>query len=257
MSCLLSLTAEDDDAGNRLITAAGTLDLTSAPELRLALMKALAQQPAAVLVDLAGVRLGDRLALTLFTAVSRQAAMWPGVPVVLCAARPELAAALARGVHRRLHVHPDVAAAQAELAARHTPPPTVSDDLLPVPGSARHARDLATDVCVRWELPHLVFPASLVVSELVTNAVQHARTMVTLRLSLRPRYLLIAAVDGSPEEPVVRPAAVGPGQGGARAGGRGLPLVAALAVHWGSLPTAGGKVVWASLAVDGTADASA
>ena len=244
----LSWSAEDDDAGNRVIRATGTLDLKAASPLRLAMLKALAEQPAAMLVDLAGVRLADRLALTVFTAVSRQAAMWPGVPVVLCAPPPPLAAALTRGVHRRLLVQPSVAAARAGIAAGQAPP-TVADDLLPVSGAARHARDLVTDVCVRWEVPQLVFPASLVASELVSNAAQHARTMMKLRLSLRPRYLLVAVQDGSPEEPAVRPAPAGaPGE--ARDGGRGLPLVAALSVHWGSLPTPGGKVVWASLAVN-------
>ncbi|GAA0805716.1 ATP-binding protein [Spirilliplanes yamanashiensis] len=244
MSGSLSFSAEDDDAGCRVLTATGTLDRKSAPKLRLTLLKALAEQPAAVLVDLARVRLTDPLALTVFTAVGRQAAMWPGIPVALCAPAPVLAAALSRGIHRRLPVHPSVVAARADIARRHVPPQTVSDELLPVAGAARHARDLVTDACVRWEIPHLVFPASLAVSELVSNAVQHARTMVTLRLSLRPRHLLVAVQDGSPDEPVIRPTP-GPSADG-RDGGRGLPLVAALALHWGSLPTAGGKVVWAS-----------
>jgi anti-sigma regulatory factor (Ser/Thr protein kinase) len=96
---------------------------------------------------------------------------------------------------------------------------------------------------VRWGLPHLVAPASLVVSELVSNVVDHAHTMMTMRLSLRRRYLNIAVTDGSPAEPVA-PADL-PASG---ARGRGLFLVDATASSWGWLPTDGGKVVWAALA---------
>lgn len=228
-----------------VVRIGGDLDLPTAPLLRIALLKMLAAQPAAVLVDLAAMTLSDRYALTVFSAVTRQAAMWPSIPVLLCAPSPAVAAALARGGYRRLVVHPSVATAVASLDGGRASPPSLSDELLPLRGAARHARDMATDACVRWELPQLVWPASLVASELVSNAVQHARTMVSLQFAVRMRDLLIAARDGSAEVPVLRSAGAG-----RPSGGRGLKLVESLARRWGSLPTDGGKVVWAALAVD-------
>jgi anti-sigma regulatory factor (Ser/Thr protein kinase) len=96
---------------------------------------------------------------------------------------------------------------------------------------------------VRWGLPELVGPASLVITELVSNAVEHAGTMITLQLSRRSRYVHIAVRDGSAEQPLLnRPDPASSGRG------RGLVLVDSIAAHWGSLPSREGKVVWATLA---------
>jgi len=123
-------------------------------------------------------------------------------------------------------------------------PPSLTDQLLPTSGAARHARDLVTEACARWDLPGLVGPASLVADELVTNGVEHAGTLMTLRISHRPPYLYVAVVDGSPEPPRLRPL---PALTAPR--GRGLMLVDAIASHWGWLASSEGKVVWATLSV--------
>ena len=249
MSASLSWNVSADD-GAILVAVRGLLDVESVARLRPALLKALAEQPTALLVDLADTTLGDRLALSVFTAVSRQAAMWPGVPVLLCAPSPVMATALLRPAYHRLIVHPDVRSARAAATGDGTALLSLVDDLLPISGAARHARDMATEVCARWELPHLTWPASLVASELVSNAVEHAGTMVTLRFVLRPRYLHIAARDGSEAAPVPPPDA---GEG---PGGRGLLLVRSVAAHWGSMPCEGGKVVWATLPREAAAQLS-
>jgi anti-sigma regulatory factor (Ser/Thr protein kinase) len=83
----------------------------------------------------------------------------------------------------------------------------------------------------------------LICSELVSNAVDHAGTMMMLRLSLGNGYLLVAVRDGSPAEPVL--AARLP----TASRGRGLHLVSAVAHRWGFLPAHDGKVVWASLLI--------
>lgn len=72
-------------------------------------------------------------------------------------------------------------------------------------GAARHARDLVTEACAMWDLPDLVGPASLVADELVTNGVEHAGTLMTLRISHRAHQLHLAVGDGSPEPPRLRP----------------------------------------------------
>jgi anti-sigma regulatory factor (Ser/Thr protein kinase) len=118
----------------------------------------------------------------------------------------------------------------------------VRDELLPVSGAARQARDIATDACLRWDLPHLIGPASLIASEFTANVVTHASTMMTLRLSLTERYLHVAVRDGSGVEPHLDD-----GAPDAAPTGNGLRLVNAMASSWGSVPTNDGKVVWASL----------
>jgi two-component sensor histidine kinase len=119
----------------------------------------------------------------------------------------------------------------------------ISDLLLPLTGTSRHARDLATEACLRWDLPDLIGPVGVVVTELVSNAIEHANTMITLQLARRPRHFHVAVRDGSAWPPETRvPASDEPGRG------RGLLLVASLAADWGWLPTGDGKVVWATLA---------
>ena len=236
--------AVGDDGGDLLVASLdGELRLPDVVPLRLRLLKCLAEQPGALLLDLSGLTVAEPLALAVFTAVNRQAARWPGTPVLLCAAQPPTRALLATGAHHRLPLFPTVADARRHVGSARRVLPLVSDELLPVRGAARQARNVTTEACLRWDLPELVAPASLIASELVSNVVDHAHTMMTLMLSLRRRYLNIAVHDGSPLEPVVH--APQPPDG---AGGRGLFLVEASAHSWGWLPTDGGKVVWAALA---------
>jgi hypothetical protein len=202
-------------------------------------MKCLAEQPTALLVDLSELIVTDDLALSVFTAVVRQAALWPGTPVQLCAATAPVTALLAGGQYGRHSLYTSV---DAGLVMPGVDPPLVIDELVPEPGAPRHARRLVNEACSRWSLPEVAGPASLVASELVTNAVEHAATPMTLRISRRDRYVHIAVRDGSPVEPALRRPLV------TESGGRGLLLISSVATHWGSLPCRDGKVVWATLA---------
>jgi anti-sigma regulatory factor (Ser/Thr protein kinase) len=80
-----------------------------------------------------------------------------------------------------------------------------------------------------------------VASELVTNAVVHARTVMTLQIRLRPRYLYLAVFDEAHTEPVLRRS----GDHTDVPGGRGLQIVDVAAARWGHLRRPDGKVVWA------------
>jgi anti-anti-sigma regulatory factor len=233
-----------DDRGRRaIVTLQGELDLRGTAPLRTALLKCLADQPDALLVDLAGMTTVDHTSLAVFTAVVRQAAMWPGTPVIFYAPAPETAALLAHGRFGRLILHDSRAEALQAVDAGQITTLSVVDQLLPISGTARHARNMVTDSCSRWSLFHLIGPASLVASELVTNAIMHAGTMMTFRITLRQRSVHIAVHDGSPAAPKIMPAC-----DPAAPGGRGLQLVAKMAAHWGWLPSRDGKVVWARLA---------
>jgi anti-anti-sigma regulatory factor len=240
------------DGARAVVTVRGSLDGVNAARLRTTLLKALADQPAALLVDVAGMTVADKASTAVFSAVARQAAMWPAVPVLLCAPSEPVAHLLARRGALAVPRFASLAEAAASLDDARLVQPRVSDELLPIDGAARHARNLATEACARWDLPDLIWPASLVVNELVSNVVQHARTMMTVRFTLGGRYLHISVRDGSsalpqvPDPPTAAPE-----------GGRGLLIVQELAAHWGSLPTDGGKVVWATLPVPGRINGSA
>ncbi len=243
MTAELSWTTSER-AGCMIVVVRGRLNLAATRGLRGVLQKCLAEQPAALLADLAGMSLGEETALSVFTAIHRQAAVWPGTPVVLCAPRPEVAGLLARRRFGALQTRAGVDEAVREMTRHGLVPPMVIDQLVPMTGATRRARDVAAEACLRWELLDLVGPVSVVVTELVGNAVEHANTMITLQVARRCRYLHIAVRDGSASPPEARL----PGIGSVDRG-RGLLLVDSLAVEWGWLPTGDGKVVWATLAL--------
>ncbi|KRB65123.1 hypothetical protein ASE03_32610 [Kitasatospora sp. Root187] len=99
------------------------------------------------------------------------------------------------------------------------------------------ARRLAGQALRRWGLEELVDNTELMVSELVTNAIQHATRPVTLRL-VRTSVLRCEVGDDS----ALLPRARQPGPDDER--GRGLQIVAHCAERWGTTRLGAGKVVW-------------
>src|SRR5690606_22662590 len=68
-------------------------------------------------------------------------------------------------------------------------------DLEPSIHAPRLARGLATGVCQRWQVPECTVTAEILASELVTNAVRHAATALTLRLTLSDHQLRVSVHD--------------------------------------------------------------
>ncbi|WP_431783116.1 ATP-binding protein [Streptomyces chumphonensis] len=96
-----------------------------------------------------------------------------------------------------------------------------------------------------WGLTAIEEEASLVLSELLTNAVRHANVpgrQIETRYLLVPDGLRVEVHDACDVRPVMELPA------GATTGGWGLPLVDVLAARWGVSDRQGpGKVVWAEL----------
>lgn len=103
------------------------------------------------------------------------------------------------------------------------------------------ARHFVRDRLTSWEATEDLDAAVLVTSELVTNAVLHARTAIQVKLELDGNRVRIEVFDENTRAPVE--AACPPDA----TSGRGLALVSALAPAWGIDHRPDGKVVWAEL----------
>jgi anti-sigma regulatory factor (Ser/Thr protein kinase) len=92
--------------------------------------------------------------------------------------------------------------------------------------------------------------ATVVVSELLTNAIMHARPLPGARVlvawALRERSLEVAVSDGGS---MTRPRTVPPSL--SSMGGRGLAVVELLSCRWGVLASDFGLTVWAVLPAPG------
>ena len=108
--------------------------------------------------------------------------------------------------------------------------------------SVRRGRLFTRDVVAEWGLDPLVDDVQLGVSELITNAVRHARTDVELRISYDTRLL----VEVRDFEPSLRQPAGAPTDPLATSG-RGLQIVAAVSADWGVRSLGNGKAVWFAL----------
>jgi anti-sigma regulatory factor (Ser/Thr protein kinase) len=135
----------------------------------------------------------------------------------------------------------------AEPTTRSTRRPEPARITLPRdPASVAAARRFIRARAAAWSFPE---PAgeqlALIGSELVTNAVLHARTDLTLTLELRQDRVRISVRDRSQAPPTLRHYRAD------ALTGRGLGVVAALSDDWGVSTAADGKVVWAELAANG------
>ncbi|WP_435226095.1 ATP-binding protein [Streptomyces sp. Tue6028] len=117
------------------------------------------------------------------------------------------------------------------------------------PKSVREARHKTTDHLHRSGLSDLAFTASVVVSELVTNAVRHSAGPVHLRL-VRGHSLTIEVTDDNRAIPQSRLAKDD------EESGRGLSITSHLTERWGTRRESQGKTIWAELAVPAATEAA-
>ncbi len=119
----------------------------------------------------------------------------------------------------------------------------LSVDLPPEPSSATRARTLAREQLEASCSTDTVETVALLVTELVTNAILHARTPLLLTLESCPGHVRICVEDHSIDQPAVR------SYESDAVTGRGLALVEQLASTWGVDTTPVGKVVWCEVSV--------
>jgi anti-sigma regulatory factor (Ser/Thr protein kinase) len=112
------------------------------------------------------------------------------------------------------------------------------------PISASYARSFVTQHLVDHRLLYLVDPVRLVVSELATNALVHARTAFVVTLAATGQTVLLAVRDQSLPPPARQDAKA------MDLSGRGLAIVDVVSLDWGvRQDRTASKEVWASFAI--------
>jgi anti-sigma regulatory factor (Ser/Thr protein kinase) len=211
------------------------------------LKQVLSDDPQIVILDLDDASSGSGLLSEVLDPVASYIAAWPGTVMVVCMPDPATSAPLLPatiidrvllgrsaedGLKQALHVVPD----QHRTTTFLQPHAQASED----------ARAFTRRTLRDWRLEDLTWPASLVVSELVTHSILHADTALDLTLSRVDQRVRIAVHDhGSdnlripqltaPSDPLEDPLRQ-----------RGLLVVRALTLCWGVFPSRNhGKTVWA------------
>ena len=126
----------------------------------------------------------------------------------------------------------------ADRPVRSLSPAVFEPEVASVTQSRRRLIDFLYDV------PDEVrYVAALLVSELTTNVIRHARTPFSLRADRGPSGVRVEVADDNPSPPVVlHPES-------SEETGRGMLLISELADNWGTEQTPGdGKTVWFELA---------
>jgi hypothetical protein len=196
----------------------------------------LADQPEAVVVDVADLRLARPEAAAVLRDLRRETADWPAARLALCDPHDP-----GRWPDTGWPVWPDPTEALGSFGSPDHGR-RLSLGLEPLVGAARLAREMINEACDRWDRADLAGSSCIVVTEMVNNVVAHARTPMIVLLAVRGAGLSVAVRDES---------SIVPSFTGAPAptsyGGRGILLVDSVADRWGNLVLPDGKVIWALL----------
>ena len=125
---------------------------------------------------------------------------------------------------------------------------TTATTLPPAAESVAAARRFVQEHLAALGAPAAGEDAAMLVSELATNVVLHARTPFTVEVRRSGETVRVCVLDQSPVRPRTRD------YGTDATTGRGMRLVASLASDWGVEVQDGGKTVWFELPVVGSAD---
>ena len=250
----VAVTADVDGA---VITIAvrGDWDARLGATVALEIGRCLAESPAAIVVDAAGVVDPAAASAPVWISAARAAAgADPAALLALClparsalTERPARSALTERLGESGVAVFGSATAAREALAGPRPLTDVVRLRLPPSVVAPGVARNLVGGACQAWDLGAALHPGRAVLSELVANAVEHARTEMEVSISRRGGALHLAVRDREPTLPrIIKPQPVHPSLP-LNERGHGLRVVQADSVAWGAIPTDGGKVVWATV----------
>jgi anti-sigma regulatory factor (Ser/Thr protein kinase) len=120
--------------------------------------------------------------------------------------------------------------------------------LAPGTESVSEARRFVEQALEECGAPDAIYDAAMLVSELATNAVLHARSEFTVEVICGSASVRISVYDLSAVLPRPRK------YGLEATTGRGLRMIATIASDWGVEPRADGKAIWFELPLEGSRD---
>jgi anti-sigma regulatory factor (Ser/Thr protein kinase) len=229
------------DPASGVLTVTGRNRLPS--DLVAELTDVLVDQPRIVVCDLHGLAPSPQTMVEVFAPVAPYLTNWPGTLVVACVPEPLAhAGMLPAAITHRLLVHARYEDGVQEARRWLSPLQHTMTYLPPSPAAVRTARAFTVATLRDWQLPLVLGPASLVASELVTDSLLHAHTVVGLSLSRCEDRIRIAVHDHGGGRPSLPRGDLTDES----LEGRGLLLVQAMSRSWGVFPTrSAGKTVWA------------
>jgi anti-sigma regulatory factor (Ser/Thr protein kinase) len=141
--------------------------------------------------------------------------------------------------------HSDVAgpASYERIASSTKPRDEASCTFVPVISAVTAARSFTESTLGEWGLADLAADATIVVSELASNAVMHAESAFRLTIERTEGVVRIAVDDIDATAPVSPQRAID------TIGGLGLVLVDGLTSRWGVEPLTAGKRLWCEFAL--------
>lgn len=210
----------------------------------------LAENPQIVILDLHAAAGNGRALTEVLKPLVSYLAAWPGTILAICVPDPEASARLLPPtlVDRVLLDRTPVQALE-HARQRIEGQDRSTTYLTPRPRDAQDARVFTRRTLRDWELEDLIWPASLVVDELVTHSILKADTVLDLTLGRVDRRVRIAVHDYGADKlglaEIDEP--VDPREDDLSLH-RGLMVVRAMTRCWGVFPSrVHGKTVWALL----------
>jgi anti-anti-sigma regulatory factor len=201
----LSIVVEQlTEHGACVVRTAGPLTAWNRHHLRRTVLKCLTDMPTAIIVDVTGVHLIDRIAGGAFVSLRREAARTgPGVAFLLCGVEDQLLAQRIRALDRTQPVYTNLDGAIDGIY--HGPGVDrwifrkLPDGLLaPIDAGMTIA-----DACAAWGLSHLAFPARAVVFDLHLIARRCPPGQQSLAATFDDNYLLVSVrTPTSPDAPM-------------------------------------------------------
>jgi len=233
----------DFETGLVTIRARGDLDILGASSLRTSILKWLAEHPLCVIIDLTKIELRDEIPLLVLPAMARRSDTAPILVIIDPATRTGRAIDKCLSHHIAVFKN-EITAVAAAATAHPGSRRRLHLHLLSELTSPARARDLVGQACKMWGLPQLAGAAQLIISELVTNAIRHARSDLEVTVALGEQYLHLHVRDRDPRIPRIFTAdSPHPDHS------RGMKLVDGLASGWGTTLRPYGKSVWATLKI--------